>query len=183
MIKWGFLRNARSVFNILKSINVIHHQSVSQSFSSVAQSCLTLCDPMNHRTPSHPIHHQLPEFTQTHVHRVGDAVQPSHCSVVPFSSCPQPLPTSRSFPMSQLFTWGGQSIRVSASASVLPKNTQDWSPSEWTGWISLQSKVPANLENSAVATGLEKVHFHSNPKERQCQTMLKLPHNCTHLTC
>ena len=61
-------------------------------------------------------------------------------SVVPFSSCPQSLPASGSFPMSQLFTWGGQSIRVSALASVLPKNTQDWSPLEWTGWISLQSK-------------------------------------------
>ena len=60
-------------------------------------------------------------------------------SVVPFSSCPQSLPASESFPMSQLFTWGGQSARVSALASVLPKNTQDWS-SEWTGWISLQSK-------------------------------------------
>ena len=61
-------------------------------------------------------------------------------SVIPFSSCPQSLPVSGSFPMSQLFAWGGQSIRVSASASVLPMNTQDWSPSEWTGWISLQSK-------------------------------------------
>ena len=61
-------------------------------------------------------------------------------SVVPFSSCPQSLPASESFPMSQLFTWGGQSIEVSALASVLPKNTQDWSPLEWTGWISLQSK-------------------------------------------
>jgi len=61
-------------------------------------------------------------------------------SVVPFSSCPQSFPASGSFPMSQLFTWGGQSIGVSASTSVLPKNTQDWSPLEWTGWISLQSK-------------------------------------------
>ena len=61
-------------------------------------------------------------------------------SVVPFSSCPQPLPASESFPMSQLFAWGGQSIGVSASASVLPMNTQDWSPLEWTGWISLKSK-------------------------------------------
>ena len=61
-------------------------------------------------------------------------------SVVPFSSCPQSLPVSRSFPMSQLFTWGGQSIGVSASVSVLPMNTQDWSPLGWTGWISLQSK-------------------------------------------
>ena len=61
-------------------------------------------------------------------------------SVVPFSSCPQFLPASGSFPMSQLFTWGGQSIGASASASVLPMNTQDRSPLGWTGWISLQSK-------------------------------------------
>ena len=60
--------------------------------------------------------------------------------VVPFSSCPQSLPASGSFPMSQLFTWGGESIGVSALASVLPKKSQGWSPSEWTGWISLQSK-------------------------------------------
>ena len=57
----------------------------------------------------------------------------------PFSSCPQSLPTSEYFPMSQLFAWGGQSIGVSALASVLPKKSQGWSPSEWTGWISLQS--------------------------------------------
>ena len=61
-------------------------------------------------------------------------------SVVPFSSCPQSLPASGSFPMSQLFAWGSQSIGVSASALVLPMNTQDWSPLGWTGWISLQSK-------------------------------------------
>ena len=61
-------------------------------------------------------------------------------SVVPFSSCPQSLPASGSFPMSQLFAWGGQSVGVSASASVLPTNTQDLSPSGWIGWISLQSK-------------------------------------------
>ena len=61
-------------------------------------------------------------------------------SVIPFSSCPQSLPESESFPMSQLFAWGGQSTGVSASASVLPKKSQGWSPSEWTGWLSLQSK-------------------------------------------
>ena len=61
-------------------------------------------------------------------------------SVVPFSSCPQSLPASVSFPLSQLFAWGGQSIGVSASALALPMNTQDWSPLGWTGWISLQSK-------------------------------------------
>ena len=61
-------------------------------------------------------------------------------SIIPFSSCPQSLPASESFPMSQLFTWGGQSTGVSAIASFLPKKSQGWSPSEWTGWISLQSK-------------------------------------------
>ena len=61
-------------------------------------------------------------------------------SVVPFSSCPQSLPASKSFPVSQLFAWGGQSTGVSALASFLPKKSQGWSPSEWTGWISLQSK-------------------------------------------
>ena len=61
-------------------------------------------------------------------------------SVVPFFSCPQSLPASGSFPMSQLFSWGDQSTGVSALASFLPKNTQDWSPLGWTGWISLQSK-------------------------------------------
>ena len=112
----------------------------SVHFSSVAQPCLTLCDPMNRSTPGLPIHHQLQEFTQTYVHWVGDAIQPISSSVVPFSSCPQSLPASGSFPMSQLFTCGGQSIGVSASTSVLPMNTQDWSLLGWTGWISLQSK-------------------------------------------
>ena len=61
-------------------------------------------------------------------------------SVIPFSSCPQSLPAAESFPMSQLFAWGGQSTGVSASASFLPKKSQSWSPSEYIGWISLQSK-------------------------------------------
>ena len=61
-------------------------------------------------------------------------------SIVPFFSCPQSLLGSESFPMSQFFTWSGQSTGISALASFLPKNSQDWSPSEWTGWISLQSK-------------------------------------------
>ena len=68
-------------------------------------------------------------------------------SVIPFSSCPQSLPASESFPISQLFASGGQSIGVSASASVLPMNTQDWSPLGWTGWISLQSKGLSRVIN------------------------------------
>jgi len=109
-------------------------------FSSVTSSCLTLCDPMNHSTPGLPVHHQLLEFTQTHVHRVSDCHPTISSSVIPFSSCFQSFPASGSFQMSQLFASGGQSIGVSASTSVLSMNTQDWSPLGWTGWISLQSK-------------------------------------------
>ena len=86
-----------------------------------------------------PCSYQLPEHVQTHVHRVSNAIQPSH----PLSSPCIPLksfPASGSFQMSLLFASGGQSIGVSASTSVLPMNTQDWSPLGWTGWFSLQSK-------------------------------------------
>ena len=113
---------------------------IQPSVSSVAQSCLTLCDPMNCSTPGLPVHHQLLEFTQTHVHWVGDCHPTISSSVVAFSSCPQSFPASGSFQMSQLYTSGGQSIGVSASTSVLPMNAQDWSPLGWTGWISLQSR-------------------------------------------
>ena len=111
-------------------------------FSSVAQSCPILCDPMNRSKPGLPVHHQLPESTQTPVHRVCDAIQPHpiSSSLIPFSFCPQSFPASGSFQMSQLFASCGQSIGVSASTSVLPMNTQDWSPLGWTGWIFLQSK-------------------------------------------
>ena len=109
-------------------------------FSSVAQLCLTLCDPMDCSTPGLPVHHQLPEFTEIHVHCVSDAIQPSH----PLSS-----PSLPSFTLSQhqgLFQWVGSLHQVAKvlefqlSASVLPMNIQDWFPLGWTGWISLQSK-------------------------------------------
>ena len=77
-------------------------------------------------------------------------------SVVPFFSCSQSLPASESFPMSKLFAWGGQSIGVSALASVLSMNTQDWSPLEWTGWISLQSKGLSRVFSS---TTVQKHQF------------------------
>ena len=120
----------------------VSYAFVMVQFSSVTQSCLTLCDPMDCNTSGLPVHHQLPEFTQTHVHWVGDAIQPSH----PPSS---PSPPAFNFSQHQgLFQWASsspqvaevQSIGVSASALVLPMNTQDWSPLGWTGWISLQSK-------------------------------------------
>ena len=97
-------------------------------------------------------------------------------SIVPFSSCPQSLPASGSFPMSQLFTYGGQSTGVSASASFLPKNTQDWSPLEWTGWISLQSKGLSRVSSNttvqkdqffgAQLSSQSSSHIHTWPLEK-----------------
>ena len=114
--------------------------------SSVAQSYPTLCDPMDCNTPGFPVPHQLPELAQTHVHQHefdGWWCHPTVLSsVIPFSSCLQSFPASGSFLMSQLFTSGGQSIGISAQASVLPMNTQDWFPLQLTGLISLQSKGP-----------------------------------------
>ena len=101
------------------------------------QLCSTLFHPMDCSMPGFPVHHQLPELTQTHVYWVSDAIQPCH----PLSSPPpplQPFPASGFFPRSQFFISGGQSI--GASASVLPMNSQDWFPLGWTGWIVLLSK-------------------------------------------
>ena len=129
------------VFNVplLWKWTFLLFSSISVRFSSVTQLCPTLCNPMNRSTPGLPVHHQLPEFTQTHVHWITDAIQPSH-PVVPFSFCLQSFPTSRFFQMNQLFASGGQSIGVSTSTLVFPINTQDWSALGWIGWISLQSK-------------------------------------------
>ena len=91
-------------------------------FSSVTQSCSTLCHPKDCSMPGFPVHHQLLDLAQTQVHRVNDAIQPSHPLLSP---SPPAFTTSGSFPRSQFFPLGGQSIRVSASASVLPMNIQD----------------------------------------------------------
>ena len=108
---------------------------------SVAQSCPTLCNPMDCSMPGFPVHHQLPKLAQTHVHWVSDAIQPTISpSIIPFSSCFQSFLASVSFPMSQFFASDGQSIGVSVSASVLPMNIQDWFPLGLTSWIPLQSK-------------------------------------------
>ena len=111
-----------------------------EQFSSVAQLCPTLCEPMNCSTPGLPVHHQ--HLNPCPLSRWCHPTISS--SVVPFSSCLQSSPASGSFQTSQLFTSGGQRTGVSASTSVLPVNTQDWSPSGWTGWISLQSKGLSN---------------------------------------
>ena len=111
----------------------------SVQFSSVAQSCLTLCNPMNCSMPGLPVHHQLPEFTQTHVHRVSDVIQPSH----PLSS---PSPHAPNPPSIKVFS-NESTLHIrwpkywSFSFSIIPsKKSQGGTSSEWTGWISLQSK-------------------------------------------
>ena len=126
----------------------------SVQFSLVTQLCLTLGYPMDCSTPGLPVHHQLPEFTQTHVHSVGDAIQPSH---------PLLSPSPPAFNLSQhqgliesILHPGGQSIGVSASASVLPMNIQDWFPLGLTAWISLQSKGLSRVYSS---TAVQKHQF------------------------
>ena len=117
----------------------------SVQFSSVAQSYPTLWDPMNCSMPGLPVHHQHPQLL--HPNSCIQLVMPSSYLILccPLLLLPPFLPASGYFPMSQLFTWGVQSIGVSASASVLPMNTQDWSPLGWTGWISLQSREFARV--------------------------------------
>ena len=90
------------------------------SITSVSQSCQTPCNPMDYSMPGFPVHHQLPELAHTHVHQTVSS------SIIPFSSCLQSFPAPGSFPVSQFFISGGQSIGVSASVSVLPMNIQDW---------------------------------------------------------
>ena len=109
-------------------------------FSSVTQSVSDSSRPHESQHSRPPCPSPTPGV-QSDSHPSSQWCHPAiSSSVIPFSSCPQSLPASESFPMSQLFAWGGQSTRVSASASFPPKKSQGWSPSEWTGWISLQSK-------------------------------------------
>ena len=119
----------------------MHVWSGSVQFSSITQSCPSLCDLMNCSMPGLLVHHHLLELAQTHVHWVGNAIKPSHPLLSPslpaFNLSQQ---KGLILLVSQFFTSGGQSIGVSASASVLPMNIQDWFPSGRTGWISLQSR-------------------------------------------
>ena len=126
-----------------------NYNTISQSVSSVAQSCLTLCNPMNCCTPG-PYPSPTPRVYSNSCPLSRWCHPTISSSVVPFSFQVQSFPASGSFPVSQFFSSGGQSIGVSASGSVLPMNIQDWFPLGWTGWISLQSK------------GLSRVQHHSS---------------------
>ena len=149
------------------------------SFSSVQFSGSVVSDPLQ----PHESQHARPPCPSPTSGAYSNSCPPSQwchpvisSSVIPFSSCPQSLPASGSFPLSQLFTWGGQSIGVSASASVLPMNTQDWSSLGWTGWISLQSKgfsrVFSNItfqKHQLFSTQLSSqsnAHIHIRPLEK-----------------
>ena len=128
---------------------------VKQICCSVPKSCMTPCDPMECSMPSFPVLHHLLKLAQTHVHQVGDAIQPS-LPVILFSSCFESFPASRSLPMNQLFASGGQSIGASTSASVLLMNIQSWFPSGLTGLISLLSKGLSRVFSS---TTVQKHQF------------------------
>ena len=129
---------ASTIYRPGRALVIIHRIQ----FSSVQFSCSVVSDSLRPQESQHtrpPYLSPTPGAHSTHAHRVSDAIQPSH----PLSSPSPPASNPsqhQSFPVSQLFAWGGLSIGVSASASVLPMNTQDWSPLGWTGWISLQSK-------------------------------------------
>ena len=121
----------------------------SVPFSSDAQSCPTLCDPMNHRTPGLPVIHQFPEFTQTHVHRVGDAIQPSPPLPSPSPSLPQSFTASGSFQMSQLFASGSQNI-WSFSFSISPSNEYSRLISfrmDWLDLLAVQGTLKSLLQH------------------------------------
>ena len=147
-------------------------------FSSVAQSCPTLCDPVNSSTPGLPVHHQLLEFTQTQVHWIGDAIQPSHplSSPSPLLLLPSIFLSIRVFSNESTLHIRWPNIGVSASTSVHPMNTQDWSPLGWTGWITLQFKglsgvfsnttVQKHQFFSAQLSSQSNSHIHTWPLEK-----------------
>ena len=101
-------------------------------------------------SPTPRVHSDSRPLSQWCHPAISSSIVPFSSSIVPFSSCPQSFPASGSFPMSQLFTWGGQSTGASALASVLPKKSQSWFPSERTGWISFQSKRLSRVFSNTV---------------------------------
>ena len=115
-------------------------QTCSVQFSSVQLlSRVWLCDPMNRSTPGLRVHHQLPEFTQTHVHRVSDAIQPSHPLSSPYPPAPSPSQHQNLFQGVNSSHEVAKVLEFQLRHHSLQKKSQGWSPSEWTGWISLQS--------------------------------------------
>ena len=157
---WGNKRNRKQ--KLLANLNYQNRQNIFAKlskllteFSSVSQSCPTVCNPMDCSTPGLPVHHQLWEFTQTHVHWVGDAIQSSH---------PLSWPSPPAFNLSQhqgLFKWVSSSHQVPKILEFqlqFPVNIQDWFPLGWTGWISLLSKGRSRVFSN---TTVQKHQFFS----------------------
>ena len=145
---WCFFQEA--VLSNEQSLFPFEFSSVQLSW--VAQSCLTLRNTMECSRPGLPVHHQLLEFIQTHVHWVSDDIQPPHpLSFPPFSSCLQSFLASGSFPMSQFFTSSGQGNGASSSASVPPMNIQDWFPLGvlWLDWLVWSPCSPRDSQESS----------------------------------
>ena len=174
--KYVYLQNLRKILII---IDLWEHFKEASVFSSVQFSRSVVSDSLR----PHESQHARPPCPSPSpgVHSDSHPSSPwCHAaissSVISFSSCPQSLPASESFPMSQLFAWGGQSTEVSALASVLPKKSQGWSPSEWIGWISLQSKGLSRVfSNTTVQTcqffsaqpsSQSNSHIHTWPQEK-----------------
>ena len=131
-----------------KESSIVMHAHNVSFCCSVTQSCPAPCNPMDYSTPGFPVLHHLPELVQSHVHWDGDAIQPSH-PVIPFSSCLQTSPASKSFPMSQLFPSSGQSIGASASSSVLPMNIplNISFRSDWFDLLAVQGTLKSLLQH------------------------------------
>ena len=140
-----------------------HPRGICCCCCSVAQSCPTLCGPMDGSTPGLTVHHQLPELAQTRVHWVSDAIRYlSLCHSLLL--LPSIFPSIRVFSNDSVFCIRWPSIGVSASASVLPMNTQDWFPLGWTGWISFQSMGLSRIfSNTTVVVNSSVLSFLHSP--------------------
>ena len=190
MVSWIYMHTQIDLYKklitwhtlyVTSGMTIIAYQTViifiyPVQFSSIIQPCPILCNPMNCSRPGLPVHHQLPASTQTNVHWVSDAIQPSHS--LSSLSPPAPNPSLHQ----SLFQWVNslhevaKVFGVSALASFLPRNTQGWSPLEWTGWISLQSKGLSRVFSNttvqkhqffgAQLSSQSNSHIHTRPLEK-----------------
>ena len=184
-----FMLDAHQVFGVLSQFLMLSLNKINLAKANVISSTWIIsslqfsCSAMSDSLRPHVSQHARPPCPSS-----TSGVHSNSCplsqwchpaissSVIPFSSCPQSLPASVSFPVSQLFAWGGQGIGVSALGSVLPKNTQDWSPLEWTGWVSLQSKGLSRVFSNttvqkyqffgAQPSSQSNSHIHTWPQEK-----------------
>ena len=180
LIPYSFLNSTEIIRpeTYAQQINEMHQKLQGQQLvsvnSSVVQSCPTLCNSMDCSTPGLPVHRQLLEFTQAHVHWVCDAIQPSH----PLSSPSPPtlnLPQHQGlFKWSQLFTSVAEVLGVSASTSVLPMNTQDWFPLGWMDWLDLLA-VQGTLKSLLQ-------HHSSKASILQCSAFFIVQHSHPYMT-